>query len=117
MARVVALDCHKLGNIAGTVVAIAVMGVVFAVQKVDWITAFMRIGWAFVIGYGATFLLVRVILRTTLYQMLQDRKSALQRMRRRHRNPRSDGAQAGEEVMEMPTGEPEPVEVQMATEE
>lgn len=69
--RKIALDGDKLGHVVGTTVALAVMAICFYFQKVDGVTAAVRVGWAFVIGYGATFFLVRVILRTTLFEFVQ----------------------------------------------
>lgn len=74
LKRVVALDGDKLGHVVGTVVATAVMALCFFYQEVDGYTAAARVGWAFVLSYGATFFLVRVILRTTLSEFIeQDR--------------------------------------------
>lgn len=71
---VVALDGNKLGQIGGMTLAIVVMAVCFYWRETDASTALIRSGWAFTAGYGGTFLLVRIILRTTLFEMLeQDR--------------------------------------------
>ena len=77
--RVVALDGDKLGHVVGTVVATAVMATCFYYQEVDGYTAAVRVGWAFVLSYGATFFLVRVILRTALAEFIeqeQEKKEA-----------------------------------------
>ncbi|MCH7959072.1 MAG: hypothetical protein IID08_03005 [Candidatus Hydrogenedentes bacterium] len=70
LKRVVALDGHRLGLISGTAIALVVMGVSFFYQHAEFSATGIRTGWAFVAGYGATFFLVRVILRTTLFEFL-----------------------------------------------
>lgn len=68
---IVALDGDKLGQIGGTALALVVMAVCFYWRETDAQTALLRCGWAFVAGYGATFLMARVILRTSLFEMLE----------------------------------------------
>ena len=79
--KVVALNGNRLGQIGGAVVACVVMAFSFYMREVDAFTAFTRVGWAFVIGYGATFFLVRVILVTTLRQMVEERRRTLEERR------------------------------------
>ena len=68
--RVVALDGHRLGLVNGTAIALVVMAFSFFYQQVEFVTAGIRVGWAFVAAYGATFFLIRVILRTTLFEFI-----------------------------------------------
>ena len=99
---VIALDGGKLGHIAGAVVALTVMVLSMYLSNADALTTFKRAGWAFVVGYGATFFLVRVILRITLSQLLEDRRAALEEKRARHREARArdrmEDAQVEEEA-------------------
>ena len=88
---VIALDGHKLGHIAGAVVAFTVLTLLFVLGNADALTTFTRVGWSFVVSYGATFFLVRVILRTTLAQLALDKRMALQEKRERHREQRRRG--------------------------
>ncbi len=71
---VVALDGDKLGQIGGMAVAIFVMAACFYWRETEPGTAFLRAGWAFTAGYGAIFLISRVILRTTLFEMLEQER-------------------------------------------
>lgn len=68
---VVALDGDKLGQIGGMAMAILVMAVCFFWRETDFATALVRTGWAFIAGYGGIFLFVRVVLRTTLFEMVE----------------------------------------------
>ncbi len=71
--KVIALDGDKLGMIGGMVGAFIVL-IICLVFHVSTITSLIRMGWGFVICYGATFFLVRVILRTTLIEMIEQEK-------------------------------------------
>ena len=88
-SMVIALDGGKLGHIAGAIVALTVMILSMYLSNTDALTTFKRAGWAFVVGYGATFFLVRVILRITLRQLLEDRRVELEEKRTRHREART----------------------------
>lgn len=79
--RVIALDGDKLGMIGGMVGAFIVL-IVCLINHVSTITSLTRMGWGFVICYGATFFLVRVILRTTLIEMIEQEK--LEKKQRKH---------------------------------
>jgi len=68
--RVVALDGHRLGLVNGTAIALVVMAFSFFYQQVEFVATGIRVGWAFVAAYGATFFLIRVILRTTLFEFI-----------------------------------------------
>jgi len=70
LKRVVALDGHRLGLVNGMAIALVVMAFSFFYQHVEFLTTGIRVGWAFVAAYGATFFLIRVILRTTLFEFL-----------------------------------------------
>lgn len=72
---VVALDGDKLGLIGGMFMAIVVMSICFYWRETDGATALVRTGWAFTAGYGCTFLIVRVILRTTLFELIEHERS------------------------------------------
>ena len=98
--KVVALNGNRLGQIAGALVACVVMAFSFYMRDVDAFTAFTRIGWAFVIGYGATFFLVRVILVTTLRQMVEERRRTLEERRPTRREQRSEAAAEEEATLE-----------------
>lgn len=82
--RILVLDGDKLGHIVGVLVALVVMAICFFVQKADGYTTAIRVGWAFVVAYGATFVLVRIILRVTLFEFVVDKK-------KKERSLRSDG--------------------------
>ena len=58
----------------GVLVALIVMVICFFVQKADGYTTAIRVGWAFVVAYGATFLLIRIVLRVTLFEFVVDKK-------------------------------------------
>ncbi len=88
---VIALDGHKLGHITGAIVAFIVLTLLLALGNADAITTFKRVGWSFVVSYGATFFLIRVILRTTLTQLALEKRTALQEKRDRHREQRMRG--------------------------
>ena len=90
-SMVIALDGHKLGHIAGAVVAFTVLTLLLVLGNADALTTFRRVGWSFVVSYGATFYLVRVILKTTLTQLALDKRTALQEKRERHREQRKRG--------------------------
>ena len=68
--KAIPLDGDKLGMIGGTIGAIVVLIVTMASGQSDLISTLLRVGWTFVICYGATFFLVRVVLRTTLQEMM-----------------------------------------------
>ena len=81
--KVVALDGDKLGMVGGMFGAIIVLIISLYAHPGDMMTTVIRMGMAFVICYGATFFLVRMILRTTLQEMIEldkkkkrDRKDA-----------------------------------------
>ncbi len=88
---VIALDGHKLGHIAGAVVGFTVLTLLLLLENTDALTTFKRAGWSFVVSYGATFFLVRVILRTTLTQLALEKRVALQEKREWHREQRRQG--------------------------
>lgn len=88
---VIALDGHRLGHIAGAVVGFTVLTLLLVLENADALTTFKRAGWSFVVSYGATFFLVRVILRTTLVQLALERRVALQEKREWHREQRRQG--------------------------
>ena len=106
---VIALNGHRLGHIAGAIVAFTVLALLLMLQNADAMTTFKRVGWSFVVSYGATFFLVRVILRTTLAQLALEKRVALKEKRERHREQRKRG--------EVPEPSAEPVEVETALEE
>lgn len=74
--KVIPLDGDKLGMIGGTIGAIIVLFVSLSVHSGDLLTTIIRMGWAFVICYGGTFFLVRMVLRTTLQEMIELEKEA-----------------------------------------
>lgn len=102
--RSIALDGDKLGHVVGTVVALAVMALCFYVQKVDGFTAAVRVGWAFVIAYGATFFLVRVILRTTLREYVLHEREEKEKRSIRLRTS-AEETEETQETEETETGE------------
>lgn len=66
--------------VAGSTVATIVMALCFFYQEVDVLTAAIRVGWAFVVSYAAAFFLVRIILRTTIYEfVVQERERKAKR--------------------------------------
>lgn len=72
--KVIALDGDKLGMIGGMVGAIIVLIISLYRHPGDLMTTVIRMGTAFVICYGGTFFLVRMILRTTLQEMIESDK-------------------------------------------
>ena len=72
--KVVAFDGDKLGMIGGTIGAILVLLISLYAHPGDMMTTIIRMGTAFVICYGGTFFLVRVILRATLQEMIEQEK-------------------------------------------
>jgi hypothetical protein len=69
------LDGDKLGMIGGMIGAIIVLFISLFAHKGEMLTTVIRVGWAFVICYGGTFFLVRMILRTTLLDLLEQEKA------------------------------------------
>ncbi len=106
---VIGLNGHRLGHIAGALVAFTVLTLLLVLGNADALTTFTRVGWSFVVSYGATFFLVRTILRTTLAQLALDKRVALQEKRERHREQRRRG--------EEPAASDEAVETEAALEE
>ncbi len=105
---VIALDGHKLGHIAGALVAFTVLSISFLLHNADALATFTRVGWSFVIAYGATYFLVRVILRTTLALLALEKQTALREKRERHREQRTRGqAQETPEAIAEPATLPE----------
>jgi len=76
MKKVIPLDGDKLGMIGGMIGAILVLIMSLYFHRGDIATTLIRVGWAFVICYGATFFLVRVILRTTLQELIEEKRKA-----------------------------------------
>ena len=74
--KIIPLDGDKLGMIGGTVGGTIVLIISFFLHTGNIVTTIIRVGWAFVICYGATFFLVRMILRTTLIDMVDQEKMA-----------------------------------------
>ena len=101
---VIALDGHKLGHIVGAIVAFAVLSISLFLRNADGLTTFARVGWSFVVAYGATYFLVRVILRTTLALLALEKQTALMEKRARHKEQRMRG-----DVQETPADQEEPV--------
>ena len=94
--RVVALDGDKLGAVVGAVLAIIVMALCFFMRQVDGFTVATRVGWAFVAGYGATFFLVRFILRTTLIEFVEhqkEKKESRRKLQRGEKGSSDEGQQ------------------------
>ena len=73
--KVVALDGDKLGMIGGTLGAMLILMIGFFSQTGTVTTTLIRMGWVFVVCYGAIFFLVRMILRTTLREMIEEEKA------------------------------------------
>lgn len=72
--KIIALDGDKLGMIGGVLGATVVLVVGFLSQNSTLASTLIRMGWVFVACYGATFFLVRMILRTTLMEMIEEEK-------------------------------------------
>lgn len=73
--KVVALDGDKLGMIGGMLGATVVLMIGFFSQTGTITATLIRMGWVFVVCYGAIFFLVRVILRTTLKEMIEEERA------------------------------------------
>ena len=74
--KIIPLDGDKLGMIGGMVGGTFVLIISILLYPDSIATTLIRVGWAFVICYGATFFLVRMILRTTLIDMVEQEKAA-----------------------------------------
>lgn len=81
--KVIPLDGDKLGLIGGLIGAIAVLLLSTFLNRGDLATTLIRVGWAFVICYGATFFLVRMILRTTLQEMIEQDKAQREKKKKK----------------------------------
>lgn len=105
--KVIPLDGDKLGMIVGLLGAIAVLLIGVFMQRGDFATILIRVGWAFVICYGATFFLVRMILRTTLYEMIEKEKIERdeERARKKDQAKADAEAQAEEQLPPKPVSE------------
>jgi len=75
----VALDGDRLGPVVGFVAATVILVVCFFYREVDVPTALIRAGWAFVVGYAVTFVLVRVLLRTALTEFVSEKVKGAER--------------------------------------
>lgn len=104
----VALDGDKLGQIVGAMVALIVMALCFYYQKVDGYTAATRVGWAFVLSYASVFFLVRVVLRTTLFEFIEHRNAEWAARRAKQR---TSSVQVDEQAPEISEDEPPSDEV------
>ncbi len=102
--RVVALNGDKLGLVTGSVFATAVLALCFFYRQTDTSTAAIRAGWAFVVAYGAAFFLVRVVLRTTLYEFAQrerERRATKKRARDAAKTRDTTQTAAGPSVVQL----------------
>lgn len=70
---VLALDADRLGLTTGALVATIVMALSF-LQQADGLAVSFRTGIAFVGTYAATFFFVRIVLRSTLFELVLDTK-------------------------------------------
>ncbi len=91
--RTLALDADKLGAIAGGIVALLVALIQMFFRDADPMTTIVRSGWSFVGAYAAVFFLCRMILRTTLFEMLAE-KAAKREAKREHMREARDNAAA-----------------------
>ena len=71
--RLIALDADRLGLVVGLAAAVVVMVACFY-REVPMGVIVIRAGWVFVVAYAASFFLVRLVLRTTVAEMLEDKK-------------------------------------------
>lgn len=102
---VIALDGHKLGHIVGALVAFTVLSLSLFLHNADGLATFTRVGWSFVVAYGATYFLVRVILLTTLTLLALEKRTALMEKRAKHKEQRTRGdvLETSEEIEEPAT--------------
>jgi hypothetical protein len=80
--KVVPLDADKLGHIAAAWGAFAVALTQMFLREATLLTTLVRSGWTYVGVYAATFILVRMFLRASLFQMLADRRERREGRRR-----------------------------------
>lgn len=91
--RLLALDADRLGLVVGLAAAVVVMVACFY-REVPWGATFIRAGWVFVVAYAAAFFLVRLVLRTTLAEMLHDKKHKRESRRAAERDAASARVEA-----------------------
>ena len=73
--KIIPLDGDKLGMIGGILGATFVLIIGFFTQTGTMTSTLIRMGWVFIACYGATFFLVRMVLRTTLIEMIEEEKA------------------------------------------
>lgn len=92
--RVVALDSDRLGHIAGALFALAVALAQMFWRDADLLTTIVRSAWTYVGAYAGTFILVRLFLRASLFQMINEKRLRREE-RRRMMKERREAAEAG----------------------
>ncbi|MFP6581068.1 MAG: hypothetical protein VCD00_00775 [Candidatus Hydrogenedentota bacterium] len=103
--KVIPLDGDKLGMIVGLLGAIAVLLIGIFANRGDLPAILIRAGWTFVICYGATFFLVRMILRTTLQEMIEQEKLEREQERALKKDQAKAEAEAEEQLPPEPVSE------------
>lgn len=81
--RVLALDADRLGQVAGALAALPVALAQMFYRDADPLTTIVRSGWTYVGTYAATFVMVRLFLRASLFQMLDDKRARREERRRK----------------------------------
>ncbi len=102
--RVVALDADRLGHIAGALAALPVALAQMFYRDADLLTTLVRGGWTYVGVYAATFAMVRLFLRASLFQMLEDKRARREERRRKLKERQAD---AKAETSPMPAQAPQ----------
>ena len=103
--KVIPLDGDKLGMIVGLMGAIVVLLIGVFAQRGGLSSIIIRTGWTFVICYGATFFLVRMILRTTLQEMIEQEKLEREQERALKKDQAKAEAEAEEQLPPEPVSE------------
>lgn len=93
--KAVAFDGDKLGHVAGSVVALAVVAIQAFYRDSDPLTTLTRAGWTFVGVYAAVFFLTRIMLRAVLRAMIEEKRRRREEIRKRRQEARDRAAEMG----------------------
>ena len=102
--KVVPLDGDRLGHIGAATAALIV-----ALTQMFWrdagpMVTLVRSGWTYVGVYAAVYLLVRLFLRASLFQMLEDKRDRRDERRRMMRE-RQEAARSGPAPAQAPAAD------------
>jgi hypothetical protein len=80
--------------VGGAIAALLVATVQMFLRDAGPLTTIVRAGWTFLGVYVAMFLLVRVFLRASLFQMIEDKRARREERRRKLRERRENPAES-----------------------